>query len=78
MDIHIQKRLMSDKDIAAHLSISRSWVRRQRWLRKKGEPHFLTIDPIMVGTSPRYRLEDLNNLLDGVTSDYSEVSDGIH
>ena len=78
MDNEVQTRLMSDKDIAAHLSMSQSWVRQQRWRRKKGEPHFLTIDPIMIGTSPRYRLEDLNKLLEGVTPNCSAESDEIH
>ena len=58
--------LLSDAAIADRLSMSRSWVRQQRLLRRRGEPHFLTIDPVMIGTSPRYRVEDLDALLNEV------------
>jgi len=66
MDGNINNPLISDRDIAEHLSMSRSWVRQQRLLRRRGEPHFLTIDPVMIGTSPRYRVEDLDALLNEV------------
>ena len=45
---------LSDKDIAGMLSVSPSWVRKQRHLRNKGEDHSLTVDPIYIGSSPRY------------------------
>jgi hypothetical protein len=66
MDGNINNPLISDRDIAEHLSMSKSWVRQQRLLRRRGEPHFLTIDPVMIGTSPRYRVEDLDALLNEV------------
>jgi hypothetical protein len=48
--------LWSDRDLASFLRMSGSWVRKQRMLRRAGEPHVLTVDPIMVGSSPRYRV----------------------
>jgi hypothetical protein len=66
MNAESEKPLLSDAGISDRLSMSRSWVRQQRWLRRKGEPHFLTIDPVMIGTSPRYRVDDLNELLSEV------------
>ena len=51
--------LLNDKMLSQQLCISQSWVRKQRWLRRKGEPHVLMIDPVMIGTSPRYRHEDV-------------------
>ena len=66
MDGSIGNQLISDGEIAEHLSMSKSWVRQQRWLRRKGEPHFLKLDPVMIGTSPRYRADDLNTLLNEV------------
>ena len=55
--------LLNDRDIAQSLSISTSWVRKQRFLRRKGENHFLTIDPVMIGSVPRYWREDFENWL---------------
>ena len=52
-------RLVDDAYIAKRLSISRSWVRKQRFLRRQGRPHFLDIDPVMIGSVPRYRVEDV-------------------
>lgn len=55
--------LLNDRAIAATLCMSQSWVRKQRWLRRKGEPHTLDIEPIFIGTTPRYKHEDVENWL---------------
>ncbi len=52
-------RLVDDAYVAKRLSISRSWVRKQRFLRRRGLPHVFDIDPVMIGSVPRYRLEDV-------------------
>jgi len=62
--LEVQSTLMSDDDIALHLSLSVSWVRKQRWLRKRNEDHSLTIDPVHIGKTPRYRTEDFQAWLD--------------
>ena len=51
--------LLNDRAISAMLCISQSWVRKQRWLRRKGDPHIFTIEPIFIGTAPRYRADDV-------------------
>ena len=51
--------LLNDRAISDMLCMSPSWVRKQRWLRRKGEPHILTIDPILIGSTPRYRQPDV-------------------
>jgi len=51
--------LLNDQAIAKAASMSPSWVRVQRHLRKRGKPHTLTIDPVMIGSSPRYRTKDV-------------------
>jgi hypothetical protein len=51
--------LLSDRDVARSLSLSLAWVRKQRWLRNRGESHVLTIDPVRLGKAPRYRAADL-------------------
>lgn len=51
--------LLNDRALSQLLCISQSWVRKQRWLRRKGESHVLTIEPIMIGSTPRYRHEDV-------------------
>ena len=66
MNAESEKPLLSDAGIADRLSMSKSWVRQQRLLRRKGKPHFLAIDPVMIGTSPRYRVDDLDALLNEV------------
>ena len=62
------RRLIDDKAFAAHLSLSPSWVRVERHKRRKGLPHTLNIDPVMVGSSPRYRVEDVEAFIEGLTS----------
>ncbi len=52
---------LNDKDIAAELCLSRSWVRKQRWLRSHGLDHVFTVDPVMIGRVPRYRQGDLQS-----------------
>ena len=47
----------NDKEIATELRMSVSWVRKQRWLRRHGQEHVLTIDPVMIGKTPRYQCE---------------------
>ena len=61
-----QPALISDTILAKKLTMSNSWVRQQRFKRKKGEDHSLTIDPVMVGTSPRYRIEDVEAFIEGL------------
>ena len=56
---HHSHKFLSDKDIEIMLSISPSWVRKQRHLRKNQEDHLFEIDPIYFGRSPRYRAEDV-------------------
>jgi hypothetical protein len=51
--------LYSDCDLAALLRMSRSWIRKQRMWRRAGLPHVLTIDPVMIGSCPRYRAADI-------------------
>ena len=55
--------LLCDLDIAALLRMSRSWVRKQRMLRRAGLPHVLAVDPVMIGKCPRYRRAELETWL---------------
>lgn len=64
-----EKRLLTDRDIASLLSVSRSWVRKQRFNRRHGLPHVLIIDPVMVGCLPRYRVQDVEAWLASLTSE---------
>jgi predicted DNA-binding transcriptional regulator AlpA len=56
--------LCSDAEVASLLRMSRSWVRKQRMLRRAGKPHILTIDPIMIGSCPRYRFAEIEAWLE--------------
>lgn len=50
----IEPQFYTDKDIARLLCLSPSWVRVQRHKRKHGLEHVLSVDPIHIGSSPRY------------------------
>ena len=63
----------SDKEIASALRMSVSWVRKQRWLRRHGEVHVFTVDPVMIGTAPRYRRGDIQSWIEGL-DDIGRVS----
>ncbi len=52
-------RLVDDAYVAKLISMSRSFLRKQRFLRRRGLPHVFDIDPVMIGSSPRYPLEDV-------------------
>ena len=52
-------RLINDAEIARLLSMSRSWVRKQRFNRRHGLPHVFDLDPVLIGSVPRYRIEDV-------------------
>ena len=56
----------SDKEIASELRMSVSWVRKQRWLRRRGEEHVFTVDPVMIGKTPRYRQGDVIGWIEGL------------
>jgi len=47
-------RLVRDADIAELTGMSKSWVRKQRMLRRRGADHVLAINPVMIGSVPRY------------------------
>ena len=57
---------LSDKDLAELVRMSPSWVRKQRHLRFKGENHSLTIEPIYIGSSPRYLNTTVQEWLKGL------------
>jgi predicted DNA-binding transcriptional regulator AlpA len=50
--------LIGDGEIAQLISLSKSWVRKQRFSRRHGLPHVLDIDPVMIGGCPRYPREE--------------------
>jgi hypothetical protein len=57
---------LSDKDIASELRMSVSWVRKQRWLRRHGREHVFTVDPVLIGSTPRYRHSDIQTWMEGL------------
>ena len=70
-DYQIDSVLISDADIAGMLGMSRSWVRKERFNRRRHLPHTLTIDPVMIGSAPRYRRSEV---MDWVASLENETS----
>lgn len=60
------ENLLNDRDIANKFRMSVSWVRVQRHYRKNGKDHFLALDPVFIGSKPRYRASDLKKFLEGI------------
>jgi len=57
---------LNDADIASELCLSLSWVRKQRWLRRHEMEHVFTVDPVMIGSVPRYRNDDVQAWMEGL------------
>ncbi len=57
---------LNDKAIAARVRFSVEWVRQQRHRRRHGLDHAFTVDPVMIGTKPRYRADEVEAWLDHV------------
>lgn len=55
-------QLLKDKEVANIFGMSHSWVRKERFLRRHNQPHFLTVDPVIIGKSPRYIKDDIEKL----------------
>ena len=53
------EKLLNDNDVASLVSFSVAWVRKERWLRRAGKPHSLNIDPVIIGSTPRYRSSEI-------------------
>jgi len=49
---------VSDIWLANQLHVARSTIRVQRHLRQSGQPHWLKLDPVYIGSIPRYRTQD--------------------
>lgn len=58
-----EETLIRDKVIADRLSMSVSWVKSERAKRLRGDPHRLTLDPVYLGRSIRYRSSDLERFV---------------
>ncbi len=57
--------LLTDKQVSQFLGLTVSYLRKQRFLRRKGLPHTFAIDPVLIGkTNPRYRYSDLLDWMD--------------
>jgi len=51
------------------LGMSRSWVRKERFNRRRGLPHTLTIDPVMIGSTPRYRQSEVMDWVESLKNE---------
>jgi hypothetical protein len=59
-------RLVADKYISDRIFVSLSWVRGERHKRRHSLPHILTIDPIMIGSIPRYRQDEVDEWMESL------------
>ncbi len=54
---------VDDAWIAERIRMSVSTIRGQRFKRLHQREHWLTIDPVYIGSKPRYRLADVRDWL---------------
>ena len=47
---------VDDQWIAERIGMKVPTIRSQRFKRRHGLPHWLDLDPVMIGSKPRYRL----------------------
>tara|TARA_E500000331_G_C17005369_1_gene603915 strand:- start:433 stop:657 length:225 start_codon:yes stop_codon:yes gene_type:complete len=59
----MKPRFLNDTNLAEAIGMSRSWVRVQRYKRRHNLPHILNIDEVMIGSSPRYHVEDVETFI---------------
>lgn len=62
----ISEKYLSDNELAVMLGLSPSWCRRQRYLRQRELHHDLIIDPVYIGSSPRYPLSEVRSWLEAL------------
>ena len=55
---------VDDHWIASQIGMKASTIRVQRFNRKHGQPHWLDIDPVFIGSKPRWRLSDVQTWLE--------------
>lgn len=55
--------LLTDKQIANLLNLSPAWIRKERYKRRRGEAHSLSVDPVMLGDTPRYKSSEIESWL---------------
>ena len=69
-----QAGLVNDGEIARLVCMSKSWVRKERFNRRRGLKHSLSLDPTMIGRCPRYRLTDVQAWLEQQAAKTREAS----
>jgi len=60
--------LISDSEVATLVTMSRSWVRQQRFRRRHGKDHVFTVDPVQLGSTPRYRREEVESWIEEISA----------
>ncbi len=56
---------VDDHWLAQRIGMKVSTIRSQRFKRRHGLPHWLDLDPVMIGSKPRYRLSSALEWLQG-------------
>ena len=64
-DRAMKATLVNNFDFGNLSSMSTGLVGNQRWRRKLGEDQTLMVDPVMIGSAPRYRLDEFLNWIGG-------------
>lgn len=57
-----------DSEVATLLGMSSSWVRGQRFKRRRGQEHFLAVDPIYIGKMPKYHRSEIESFINEISA----------
>ena len=63
---HLPTLLLNDRELGRLIGSAPSTIRVQRHRRKNGLEHWLTLDPVFLGSSPRYRPEQAKTFIDNL------------
>lgn len=73
MKINEEPHFLNDGDIAVALRVSKSWVRQQRFKRRRKLPHVLELDPVVLNRAPRYPKVEFDAWLAGLEQNRDAV-----
>ena len=62
-----ESEFVTDKWIAEQLQMSVATIRSQRFKRRHGDEHWFNLDPVYIGSKPRYRRKDVQAWLENKT-----------
>ena len=70
------KIFMKDSEVAGLFGVSLSWVRGQRFKKNHGQDHIFNIEPVYIGSMPRYRQQDVFDWMENISGTNASPDNG--